>query len=243
MSFCLVIGREFKGYGELIYKTLVKNGYEPDFILYVLPNYKRIVSNNDFKWYIRYPAAVAFFLVPTVILRFVLKSYFPVVGRKCFISKDINSKKSIRILAKENPEIIILFSCGYVNKITCELFHNQLLSAHAGKLPEFRGVSNVEWAYLENRDLFGSFQFTSPSMDTGDIVYETKLKKNNNSESINQIRDDAFTQLYSLFSKSLSEIQKTGFQAVTQTRTRTTRYKMHPFLINVLKNKLKLNRK
>ena len=238
MRICLAIGREFKGNAELIYRSLTNNGFEPEFILYAFPTYKRIVSNYDWNWYFRYPAGIVFQILPAALIKVIFKNYFPKFGKKCFFVKNINSKSSLRIMARENPEYIILYSCGYIKKRTCELFHNQLISAHAGKLPEFRGVSNVEWAYLEEKDLFGSVQFTAPTMDTGNIVFEKKLNKIFYSASIEQIREEAFTQTFRLFPEALKCINESGFIPIKQSSNRTTRYKMHHFLLKVLENKL-----
>jgi hypothetical protein len=234
-----VIGREFKGNAELIYRSLTDNGFEPKFILYAFPTYKRIASNYDWNWYFRYPAAIVFQILPATLIKVIFKNYFPKFGKKCFFVKDINSISALKILVRENPEYIILYSCGYIKKRTCELFHNKMISAHAGKLPEYRGISNVEWAYLENDDLYATFQFTAPSMDTGDIVFEKILNKNYNAASIAKLRDEAFTQTFRLFPEALRCINECGFKPVKQSINRTTRYKMHHFLLKVLENKLR----
>jgi len=238
MKFGLIIGREFKGNGKLIYRSLINNDLTPNFILYAIPTYKRIISNKDYKWYYRYPAAFVFKTFPIQLIRILLKSYFPKLGKKCYYVKDVNSKSSISIMIKENPDYIILYSCGYITKRTCELFHNKMISAHAGKLPEYRGISNVEWAYFENDDLYATFQFTAPSMDTGEIVYEKRIDKISNPRSIDQIREEAFSQLYKMYPNVLMEVSRIGFSPIKQRLVRTNRYKMHPFLVTVLKIKL-----
>jgi len=241
MRVGLVIGREFIGNGELIYKSLINNDFIPDFILYALPTYKRIISNKDYKWYSRYPAAFVFKFFPIKVIRLLFKNYFPTLGERCYYVKNVNSKSSKSIMIRENPEYIILYSCGYIRKTTCELFHNKMISAHAGKLPDYRGISNVEWAYLENDDLYATFQFTAPSMDTGDIVYEKKINKILNPESIEQIREEAFSQLYNMFPNVLMELSRIGFSPLKQKLVRTNRYKMHKFLVDLLKIRLGIN--
>lgn len=100
-------------------------------------------------------------------------------------------------------------------------------------------MNNLEWAYLENAPLIGTIHFIAPGIDEGDIIYKQELHKENRPTDINQIRQKAFDQVYELFPRTLRRMQEGNFKPVKQTKKRTTRYIMLPFLRRILQEKLK----
>ena len=186
-----------------------------------------------------------FFLVltPISILKIIFHKRLPNVNTKIYYVKGINSDKALKVLSKEGPDAVILFNCGLIGKRMCNTFHNVLLNAHAGKLPEFRGMNNVEWAYLEDVPLVGTIHYMVYEIDAGDIVLEQQLKKEKHPKSIDEIRNRAFDQVYDLIPKALQTMQEDGFKPIKQSNVRTTRYVMHPFLKRMLEKKLKIDKK
>jgi methionyl-tRNA formyltransferase len=159
--------------------------------------------------------------------------------KKLYFVKDINSRRAVTILAHENPRVIVLYSCGQIMKKTCEIFHNVLINAHAGRLPEYRGVNNIEWAYIEHADLYGTVQYTAPLMDTGDIIIEKIIEKIDKPDSIEQIREDAFRQTFSMIPDAVKNIIDSKSLPRKQAfLPRTNRYTMHPFLKQRLEQKI-----
>tara|TARA_B100000315_G_scaffold260060_1_gene319028 strand:- start:3157 stop:3888 length:732 start_codon:yes stop_codon:yes gene_type:complete len=238
MKIGLAVGRDFSGKAEMIYNSLKVSGYKPDFILFCFPEPKRIMNYKKIKWLPRILIAFAIKVLPIFILKIISKKFQPNVDTKIYFVKSINSLKSRRILFLQNPDVVVVYSCGFIKKNICELFHNVFMNAHAGKLPEFRGVNNVEWTYLMGQELFGTIQFTAPLMDTGDIVYEEKMEKVRQPENIEQIRQDAFIKVFGLFPKAIDNLLNVNFSPKKQPSQRTTRYVMHPFLKNFLETKI-----
>ena len=239
MSIGLAVGKEFQGQAQAIYDSLMEQGLGPDFILYVFPTGKRIRRNKKIPAIIRKPAAAVVGWLPVVVLKVLLKKFTPKDVRcPVYYVKDINSEHAHNCLTKEAPSAVILFSCGIISKRTCEKFHNILMNAHAGKLPEMRGVSNVEWTYLEEQPLWGTIQFTAPKMDTGDVVYDEHFPKLDGPTNVAEIRADAFSKVFSLFPKAIQAMQSPGFAPRQQPLRRTNWYVMHPFLKHILERRL-----
>jgi len=163
----------------------------------------------------------------------------PVLCEKIYYVNGINSQKTFNRLTEEKPDVVITFSCGVLSKRLCENFHNVFLNAHAGKLPEFRGMNNVEWAYLEDKPLVGTIHFMSGDIDAGDIVYENEISKITVPTRIGDIREHAFDYVYGMFPKALRLLDQDDFKPIRQNkRERTTRYVMNAFLKNILEKKL-----
>jgi len=233
------IGKNSRSRTLEIYEAITSNNYKPDFIVLYFPSFKETLHQGSSAWLLRFIMATTIKILPIFLLKVMGGKFLPKnIDTKIYYAKDINSARSLAILSKENADIVIMYKSGFIKKKTCELFHNTLVNAHAGKLPEFRGVSNVEWAYLLDQDLYGTIQFTAPKMDTGDIVYEEKFNKLPNPTSMKEIRKDAFDKVYSLFPKAFDAIQNKNTNPVRQTSVRTTRYLMHPFIKIVLEKRL-----
>ncbi len=174
-AFC--IGRGFKGKGAGIYRYLGDGGFTPDFILFVFPSSKRILNHPSLPGIVKKLASGMIDIMPLAVLKLLFFPLLPKVKTPVYYVKDINSADSLKILDSMNPDYLVVFSCGIIGKELISKFPKRILSAHAGKLPEFRGVSNVEWAYSEDKDLYGTIQLLDSKVDAGDIVYEEKTSK------------------------------------------------------------------
>jgi folate-dependent phosphoribosylglycinamide formyltransferase PurN len=218
-----------------IYFSLKAEGFQPDFIVYCFPQQQTIFKFLNFKKFIK---NLIIKITPMLILKSLYGNYLPGEISKIYYVKGIISNRALRVFLKEGPSVVVVFGCGIVGKRLCDHFHNVLLNAHAGKLPEYRGVNNVEWAYLEDAPLIGTIHFIVSHIDAGDIVYEQVLRKEEQATSIDEIRKKAFEQVFELFPKAIKRLQQTDFMAIKQNKERTTRYVMHPFLRYILEKRL-----
>lgn len=239
MIIGLAIGGQARGRARYVYDSIDEAGFRTAFILYCFPDPEVISRVNSFR-----PLAgilkLGYRLVPMWILRILLRSRLPDFGSNIYYAKGINSSSARRLLLNENPSAVIVLDCGIVRQRLCELFHNRLLNAHAGKLPGFRGTNNVEWAYLEYASLIGTVHFMASGIDSGDIVYEAELTKEIEASSIDSIRRCAFDQTFALLPKALRKMQESDFEPRKQPSARTTRYSMHPFLRHILQKQLNI---
>ena len=169
---------------------------------------------------------------------FLFGHFLPLRNSRIYYSTKINSRQALRIFLKEKPEIVIVYGCGIIGQKLCELFPKIFINAHAGKLPEFRGMNSVEWTYFENQDLFGTIHFIAKQIDTGEIIYEEKIAKLKPPTNIDKIRADAFDKVWLMVPKALKVLQRKDFVLSKQSQKRTTRYIMHPYLKHLLNLKL-----
>jgi folate-dependent phosphoribosylglycinamide formyltransferase PurN len=224
------LGNKFSGTAEEIYSDLKQRGLEPDFVIFTFPTRRRIKGLKKPFW-VKFALILLVTLLPGCLLRLFFFKYMPKGCKKLYSVKDINSRRAITILAHENPRVIVIYSCGHIMKKTCELFHNVLINAHAGKLPEYRGVNNIEWAYIEHADLYGTIQYTAPLMDTGDIIIEKRIEKIDKPDNIEQIREDGFRQTFSMIPDAVRTIIDSKSLPRKQNLVpKTNRYAMHPFI-------------
>ncbi|MFK7872741.1 MAG: methionyl-tRNA formyltransferase [Oligoflexales bacterium] len=91
--------------------------------------------------------------------------------------EDINSKKSLSIFAKYQPDVLL--SMSFLDK-----FHQNLLTlapfgsynAHASLLPEYRGRNCINWAIIKGEVTTGvTIHKMDLNYDTGPIAYQKSL--------------------------------------------------------------------
>jgi len=233
MKIALAIGGPYNGTASKVYEALIEVGLDPAFIVYCFPPPQRI----DLLKPISTLKDILVWRIPLFVLKNKLRSWLPDVNIPVRYVRGINSPDFAQTLSDERPDVVVVLNCGIVGKKVCELFPSLLLNVHAGKLPDYRGRSNVEWAYLEDTPLVGTVHYIASGIDTGDIVYEEELKKLNPPTTIEAIRNHAFDQSFALVPKALKALED-GKPPRRQLPTRTTRYTMHPFLVQVLFDKL-----
>ena len=171
------------------------------------------------------------------------ETYAP-IKEELLSAPSINSPEAWAILSSKEPRCAVVFGAGIVSKTTCERFHNMLINVHAGELPEFRGINNVEWAYFEDKPLVATVHFIAHKVDSGDIILERELDKLDVADDIEEIRMHAFERSFRLVPEALDVIERADVLPRRQaTEERTNRYMMHPFLKDILTRRLKSKRR
>lgn len=164
---------------------------------------------------------------------------YSAIEEEIVTAPSINSPQGRALLARRAPRCSIVYGCGIVDRTTCERFHNALINVHAGQLPEFRGINNVEWAYFEDKPLVGTVHFIRHRVDSGDVIVERELAKLESARDIEEVRMHAFEQSYRLVPEALDIIERGDtLPRVQEQGERTNRYLMHPFLKDVLARRL-----
>jgi len=146
------------------------------------------------------------------------------------VCPGINSPEATNFIVQEKPRCVVVFGCGIVNRRTAERFDGMLINAHSGQLPEYRGVNNVEWAYLERKPVVGTVHFIEPNVDSGPVILEREQEKLPRAETIDEIRTHAFEQTFQLIPQALKRIALDEPVRRQPLTPRTNRYVMHPFL-------------
>ncbi len=103
---------------------------------------------------------------------------------KCISFKDIelikvrshsdkNCEKSLKQLL---PDLIILCpASSIIRKNIIDIPKLGIINAHMGKLPEYRGMSAMEWTYLHTHKIFVTVHFVDEGVDTGDIISVNRI--------------------------------------------------------------------
>ena len=96
---------------------------------------------------------------------------------KRFIFKNINNKKILKILKKNNVKFIIVFGTRKINKQIIEIYKNRIFNLHGGNPEEFRGLDSHYWSiYHNNFNLYSCLHKLNPKLDDGSIIFLEKIK-------------------------------------------------------------------
>jgi methionyl-tRNA formyltransferase len=93
---------------------------------------------------------------------------------------DVNSKTSINLIKKFNPEVIISYGIGKLKVKFLNNFQKKTFNLHGGDPEYYRGLDSFLWA-IYHKD-FNSFFVTlhkvNKTFDSGEVVYKKKLTIN-----------------------------------------------------------------
>ena len=97
---------------------------------------------------------------------------------KCLIFNNVNSNKAFLEFKKLGTNFGISVSYDQIfKKKIMNLFQYGIINFHAGNLPFYRGRSPINWAIINGENFIGlTVHFIDKNIDTGDIIYQRKLK-------------------------------------------------------------------
>jgi len=123
-----------------------------------------------------------------------LQSKFPL-----FQPDNINDANVIDCLRELSPDLIILAGYGQiVNQEIIDLAAKGCINLHAGKLPQYRGSSPMNWALINGEtDFTLSIICVDTGVDSGDILTERTfpISENDTIADLNNIANEAFPQM------------------------------------------------
>ncbi len=106
----------------------------------------------------------------------ILEAQADKAGFKLWTVDDPNSRECMLILDRINPDILAIM----VPTILREEIINKptvgAVNAHAGILPEYRGVDSRRWAILEGGELGVTAHIVDAGVDTGPVLARTRLE-------------------------------------------------------------------
>ena len=95
------------------------------------------------------------------------------------VVSDHNHPKSLQILQKLQPDIIIFTGGGLLRQPLLEIPRLGVLNCHTGILPQYRGMDVVEWTAVEEnieRIGFGAtLHFMDNGVDTGPVLLKKSI--------------------------------------------------------------------
>ena len=88
--------------------------------------------------------------------------------------KGINDSSTLNKLKMFESSVIVCNS-GILKENVLSLTNIIFLNIHTSKLPQYRGMNNVEWALYDNNDVYVTVHKISRGIDEGDILYQDKI--------------------------------------------------------------------
>ena len=131
------------------------------------------------------------------------------INKNVIISKRINSKKIIDILKKIKNSIFVVAGFSQIFKKSILKISKVILNLHAGKIPEYRGGSPLNWQIINNEKYFGlSILKMTKGIDNGPVYLQKKfkLKKQYTIVNLHKIANSEFPKMVN---KVLNNIHNT----------------------------------
>jgi len=216
MKFGFAFSLEIIIWSEKFFKEiLLAGGYKPDFIIIFNPPPKKYKDSYNIiktlaKNFIDYLSLRKYLLVKLLSFRLMYRNNYFLKDANVklyYSSKDFNSNKILKILDIEKPDILIVKGAGIVREIILDKYPNTIINVHPGKLPDYRGMSTIEWAIFNKDSVIGTAYYMSKGIDTGNIIFEKKLK-NKSWKSVFELRETTFEQSNLIFIDALSQLSK-----------------------------------
>lgn len=112
-------------------------------------------------------------------------------------------------------KIDCLINAGTPRKISKKLLNKEIipqgvLNLHPGKLPEYRGCSAVEWAIINDDQIFNTVHYMEEDYDTGPIISTEPYQFESNSTYVD-IRSEVFLKGINLLLDTVKKIQNKEF--------------------------------
>lgn len=155
--------------------------------------------------------------------------------------RGINDNSTIKKIAGLGNTLIVCNS-GILKKKVLAQGNAVFLNIHTSKLPQYRGMNNVEWALFEHNDIYVTIHKMSEKMDEGDILYQERIKMENiKLTSIEDYRNYFFLKSNETIGNVIFKLinNEISFKPQTEKGQPVLQYySMHPVLKNILQERL-----
>jgi folate-dependent phosphoribosylglycinamide formyltransferase PurN len=127
----------------------------------------------------------------------------------------LNENKTIKLINKFNPAIIIIFGTSLLSSKYLDLYPNQILNLHVGLSQYYRGTSCNFWPIynLEPQHLGATIHYVSNRIDGGNILFQDSIELHQN--------DSQFT----LMTKPIILGTKLMIEAIKRASDNSTKHK------------------
>lgn len=207
--------------------SMIEAGVPPDFIIF----HQQVLKRRLLDWITKRTPSDA-----RDKIRAALKQ------AEIFNVRDINSHKAQELLSEKECAVIVCNSGLLRKRVLNENPGIIFLNHHCSRLPDYRGVNNIEWAVWEGRPVYGTILRISSGIDEGDILYQTELTTELTScRSFGQYRHECMKELFGHTGKALSLFfdDKASFIAQQHIEGPLRQYyTMHPLIKNKMLSRL-----
>jgi methionyl-tRNA formyltransferase len=158
------------------------------------------------------------------------------------IVPDHNHPKSLQILQKIKPDVIVFTGGGILRAPILEIPRLGILNCHTGILPQYRGMDVVEWTAVEekvNSVGFGvTLHFMDNGVDTGPILLKKKITPSKGA-TFEEIRAELETVMVELMLQGVRGLQEGSIISTPQLLKDGKQYfVMHPRIKEAAKARL-----
>ena len=145
-----------------------------------------------------------------VLLRGIKRSINDIISTRIFGS--MNDDACISELDRLKPDIVIVFGTGKLQLPVIEVASFACLNLHGGNPERYRGLDTRLWSIYHNDfgDLVTTLHHVDADLDTGDIVFQSKLKVEAGTR-LHQLRAINTKVCVNLFFVALGAFQSIGW--------------------------------
>ncbi len=93
------------------------------------------------------------------------------LGWPFFFVQDHNALECEAILARLRPDALLLAGCDIIRANILEKTRYGALNCHPGKIPFYRGCSNVEWSIFNDDEVGASVHLCTTKIDHGPVIH------------------------------------------------------------------------
>ena len=130
--------------------------------------------------------------------------------------KGINDSSTLNKLKMFESSVIVCNS-GILKENVLSLTNIIFLNIHTSKLPQYRGMNNVEWALYDNNDVYVTVHKISRGIDEGDILYQDKIDiENKDLKLIEDYRKYCFYKSNLVIGKAINKLIKNEITFIEQ---------------------------
>lgn len=157
------------------------------------------------------------------------------------VVKNINDSDAAQVLRQAQAELLVYCGGGILRAPIIESVNGNVINAHAGPLPEIRGMNAIEWATLLEERQAVTVHFIDKGIDTGRLIREKPIPEPPRSNNIERLRAAAVaTGICALCAtlRGLHSAENIKSRANVGTAASRQCYTMAPALIELLAKKL-----
>ncbi|MBP8016702.1 hypothetical protein KAZ01_01720 [Candidatus Gracilibacteria bacterium] len=155
-----------------------------------------------------------------------------------FSFKELNSNDVKNYLIQNKVSILCEAGTGIYRKILIDIPDLTILNVHIGKLPNYKGMNVMEWAILQNDDIWASIHKIDVGIDTGPICYMQKMAIEN-IKSIKELRKQGMQFCAKTLADYLSNKNHIDIRiSIEQSLNGRQYFVMHENLKKIVENKL-----
>ena len=119
-----------------------------------------------------------------------LKRWCAKKGITHHLANNINDTDTVQFITDTQPNLLVYGGGGILRAPIINSVSGYVLNAHAGPLPEVRGMNAIEWATLLNERQSISLHFIDIGIDTGRLICEAPVPTSAG-DNINTLRSRA----------------------------------------------------